>query len=355
MSTLAAILTSEAEAPTQVVPGLSRDLDKLIVRCLRKNPERRWQSMADLKVALEDLRDESRAGHRPRAPPAVPVRRWTRDAIIAGGLDRRDRRRAVHLADAAAAGGSSQTIADAAHIGSRMDGLSGDLTRRKGSRVCVGPQRRGEPGHLGSAHSRRRARQADPSRRRRRRSVVLGGRQPDRVSVEPRGRRHLCHADTWRRGTAACGTGVLASFFSRRELDRVSGRREQAAAGSTSRQPPAVLRRRSPQSFYRAQAPVWSPDGRSLLFWGQRHRDAPPEDNVDWYVAAIPAGTPAPTSARRLLLREGFRAVQGLPFPDAWARAGTASSFTATSAIPRTCGRWHSRPLAGASTAPRSV
>ncbi len=58
MSTLAAILTREPEPPSQVIPGLSRDLEKLIVRCLRKSPERRWQSMADLKVALEDLREE---------------------------------------------------------------------------------------------------------------------------------------------------------------------------------------------------------------------------------------------------------------------------------------------------------
>ena len=74
--------------------------------------------------------------------------------------------------------------------------------------------------------------------------------------------------------------------------------------------------------FYRAQAHVWSPDGRYLLFWGQRQRDAPPEDNVDWYVAAIPGGSPVPTAARSVLLREGFRAFQGLPFPDAWAGAG---------------------------------
>ena len=59
MSTLAAILTREPEPPSHVVPGLSRDLEKMIVRCLRKSPERRWQSMADLKVALEDLLEES--------------------------------------------------------------------------------------------------------------------------------------------------------------------------------------------------------------------------------------------------------------------------------------------------------
>ena len=69
MSTLAAILTNEPEPPSTGGPGLSRDLEKLIVRCLRKNPERRWQSMADLKVALEDLREESDSRRRRSCPP----------------------------------------------------------------------------------------------------------------------------------------------------------------------------------------------------------------------------------------------------------------------------------------------
>ena len=79
--------------------------------------------------------------------------------------------------------------------------------------------------------------------------------------------------------------------------------------------------------FYRAQAPVWSPDGRYLLFWAQRKRDAPPENNIDWYVAEVPGGSPVPTEARSVLLREGFQAFQGLPLPDAWVRAGNRILF----------------------------
>jgi serine/threonine protein kinase len=84
MSTLAAVLTSEPEPPGVAVPGLPADLEKIIVRCLRKSPERRWQSMADLKVALEDLQEES--GSRGRAQPSVsaPARRWRRP--VAAGL-----------------------------------------------------------------------------------------------------------------------------------------------------------------------------------------------------------------------------------------------------------------------------
>jgi eukaryotic-like serine/threonine-protein kinase len=63
VATLAAVLTGEPESPSRLVPGLSPDLEKTIGRCLRKRPERRWQSMADLKVVLEDLREEANS-HR---------------------------------------------------------------------------------------------------------------------------------------------------------------------------------------------------------------------------------------------------------------------------------------------------
>ena len=79
--------------------------------------------------------------------------------------------------------------------------------------------------------------------------------------------------------------------------------------------------------FYRAQSPVWSPDGRHLLFWAQRQRGAPPENNVDWYVAEVPGGSPMRTDARKALLRAGFQAFQGLPAPDAWASAGDRVLF----------------------------
>ena len=79
--------------------------------------------------------------------------------------------------------------------------------------------------------------------------------------------------------------------------------------------------------FYRVQSHAWSPDGRHLLFWGQRNRDAAPENNIDWYVAEVPGGSPVPAHARSGLLREGFEAVHGLPFPNAWVRAGNRILF----------------------------
>jgi eukaryotic-like serine/threonine-protein kinase len=62
MSTMAAIMNQEPEPLSQLVPGIPRDLEKIIVRCLRKAPERRWQSMADIQVALTEIKEESESG-----------------------------------------------------------------------------------------------------------------------------------------------------------------------------------------------------------------------------------------------------------------------------------------------------
>jgi Tol biopolymer transport system component len=43
---------------SEVVPDIPRDLEKIIARCLRKDPERRFQYMADVKVALEEVKEE---------------------------------------------------------------------------------------------------------------------------------------------------------------------------------------------------------------------------------------------------------------------------------------------------------
>src|SRR5438270_3625379 len=50
LSTLSAILRDEPKPASQVVEGMPRELERIISLCLRKNPERRFQTMADLKV-----------------------------------------------------------------------------------------------------------------------------------------------------------------------------------------------------------------------------------------------------------------------------------------------------------------
>jgi Tol biopolymer transport system component/tRNA A-37 threonylcarbamoyl transferase component Bud32 len=62
LSTLSAILRENPKPPSEVAAGVPRDLDKIIARCLRKDPARRFQNMTDLKLALEDLKEDSESG-----------------------------------------------------------------------------------------------------------------------------------------------------------------------------------------------------------------------------------------------------------------------------------------------------
>jgi Tol biopolymer transport system component len=58
LSSLSAVLHTEPQPPSQSVPDIPLELERIIARCLKKDPARRWQSMADVKVALDELRDE---------------------------------------------------------------------------------------------------------------------------------------------------------------------------------------------------------------------------------------------------------------------------------------------------------
>jgi serine/threonine protein kinase len=84
LSTLSAILREEPKPASEVVEGLPRELERIIGRCLRKSPERRFQAMPDLKVALEELKEESDSGTLSAAP--APARQRDRRLVWAAVL-----------------------------------------------------------------------------------------------------------------------------------------------------------------------------------------------------------------------------------------------------------------------------
>ena len=68
LSTLSAILRDDPKPIRQLVDEIPRDAEKLIARCLRKDLRRRYQHMDDLKVALEELKEELESGMSRRTP-----------------------------------------------------------------------------------------------------------------------------------------------------------------------------------------------------------------------------------------------------------------------------------------------
>jgi Tol biopolymer transport system component/predicted Ser/Thr protein kinase len=88
LSILSKILNEDPRPPRELAASIPPELEKLILRCLRKDPARRFQTMADLKVALEDVEADSASG--PQAAPVLgraPSRpRWVWAALLPIGL-----------------------------------------------------------------------------------------------------------------------------------------------------------------------------------------------------------------------------------------------------------------------------
>src|SRR5271166_2017339 len=87
-STLAAILKDNPRPASQLVDGLPREVEKLISRCLRKEVNQRSQHMDDIKIGLQELKEESDSGVLGAAAAAgtKPRRRLTWILSVAAAL-----------------------------------------------------------------------------------------------------------------------------------------------------------------------------------------------------------------------------------------------------------------------------
>ena len=83
--TLAAILHLE---PPGLPEGTPSELERIVAHCLRKDPARRFQHMADVKVELEELKEESDSGKLvgEQAPSHPRNRRFLRPALAASAV-----------------------------------------------------------------------------------------------------------------------------------------------------------------------------------------------------------------------------------------------------------------------------
>jgi predicted Ser/Thr protein kinase len=92
LSTLSAILTLEPRPLRSLAPSIPPEVERVIARCLRKDPEKRWQSMSDIRIALAELKEETETGSRidgvrPRPARAAGIgARWSMLAGAVAGL-----------------------------------------------------------------------------------------------------------------------------------------------------------------------------------------------------------------------------------------------------------------------------
>ena len=78
LSTLSSILRDEAKPIGQVVQGVPPELEQIVHRAMRKDPDQRWQTMQDMRAALMVLKLKADSGvlhTQLGGPPAPPVKK----------------------------------------------------------------------------------------------------------------------------------------------------------------------------------------------------------------------------------------------------------------------------------------
>jgi serine/threonine protein kinase len=70
VSTLAAVLRSDPKPPSELTHSIPHDLERIILRCLRKDPSQRYQNATDLRIDLAHLKETTESGQSAAAAPA---------------------------------------------------------------------------------------------------------------------------------------------------------------------------------------------------------------------------------------------------------------------------------------------
>ena len=300
LATQSAIL--HEEPPPLLEDAAPPELEKIIARCLRKDPDRRIQHMVDVKLALEDLKEESDSG---KLLAAAPRRRRVIPWVIAGPAA------IVLCATAAVLWVLREPNPFGAPVLTQLTtdtGLTIDPALSPDGKLLAYASDRSENGNLDIW-----VRQ-------------IGGGEPIRLTQDP--------ADE--REPAFSPDGTLIAFRSEREgggiyvVSALGGAaRKIAPEGRRPRFSPdgsqiaywsgeisggasfsihgycrvfvvasagGVPRQVRPD-FLAAAYPEWSPDGQHLLFLGNRDEKLPVDESIDWWVTPLDQGPAIATGA----------------------------------------------------------
>ena len=324
MSTIASVIRDDPpKASTVTGAPLPHDLEIIINRALKKDPNRRFQHMADLKVALEDLKEESDSGRlmmdvtalaslpprRPRwlvaaagvaavavagvsawfvwgNPAAVPrARTLTRMTFDTGATVQPavspDGKLIAFVSDRATPRPNLwiQQVdgGQAVQLTSHAGGATSPSFSPDGGRIAYAARGRDEGVYV---------------------IPTIGG-EPRKVAAT--GSAPRFSPDGSQVAYAALEVGVQRAFV----------------VGAAGGQPSKV----SAQFAVVANSVfVWSPDGKALVVLGRPDGDAPSRDVVDWYALPVGGGDPVRTGATAALrAQKVLSETELLRSPEHWA------------------------------------
>ena len=308
ISTLAAIVEKDPPPPSEVSAATPPEVDRLIARCLRKDVDRRSQHMADVKLALDELYEESgsgtlipapsRTGSRPRIllaaagtvaliavswfllrdhrPPSAPAPIPVRLSLEAGS------------ASYPTISADGKLIAFASDRGGNFDIYVQQIGGKNPIRVTSSPFDEVEPSFTPDGTQ----------------LVYYSKQDGGGVYVVPTfgGDPRLLVAKGYRPRVSPDGS--LVAYWIARDPPALSDGDQVAVIpirGGSGR----VI-----YQGYQAGKPIWSPDGKSLLFQARRAVTERP----DWWIAPMQGGAAAPTGADAIFSAGGGKSAS----PEFW-------------------------------------
>ena len=328
MDTLAWVLTRDPEPLRAVTPEVPPALERLVARCIRKNPAERWQSMADVRLVLEDLEADA------EGPSAPVARRAGRQAVLALAV------LAGGLLGAGALWWNGRRAAAAApepvlRMATFDSGLNGWPSLSKDGTLMAYASDRAGAGNLDIWLKQVGGRQAirltqdpaddsDPSISPDGTKVVFRSeRNGGGIYVVPAlgGEAVLLAAEG--RGPRFSPDGRQVAFWTGREAGFLAGSAKVFvvdAGGGTPQQVGTAMAA--------ALDPVWSPKGDALLVLGRDDAARPEKESLDWWLLPIGNGRPRKTGVAPLLWRSRLLAGVLMPEPPLdWQETGWLVTF----------------------------
>jgi Tol biopolymer transport system component len=330
VSILSAVLRDNPKPAHEFVEGVPRDLNQIVMRCLQKDPNQRYQHAGDLKIDLQQVREEP-APSVPMARPGGGRLWWLASAVACVAASFAIGRWFRAPEGAPAAFQLTQLTRDAGlshHPALSRDGkllaYSSDVGQDGGMNLYVKQVAGGQPIRLTSDGAGNTWPDFSPDGSKIAfRSSRGGGGIYEIPSFG--GQTRLLARDGLRPRFSPDGSKVAYWAGSQSMYDTVPGTSSVWVVPAAGGQPQRVA-----PGLTAARAPIWSPDGKRLLFVGYTSAKLYDDNSLDWWLAPVDGSDKVKTGLHDALVRAGLPSGSQFPWPCCWSADTNTVTFAIT-------------------------